>query len=146
MALGLLQLVALGFPGNKFRGEIVPELDAITAKGLARIIDLVFVYRDEDGTTATVQFSDLSDDERSVYGITGSLVGLGASGTDGPAADAALGGEITLEGGLGLTAEDVEEIAQEVPNGSSALIILLEHLWSVPFKQAVANADGRLLG
>lgn len=147
MTLGMLQLLAIGFPGNQFRGEIVPELDAIREKGLARIIDLVFVYKDESGAMTAVQFSDLSNEEKVQFGMTaGALLGLGAGGVEGAEAGAETGALAVLEDGFGITDEDIEEIAAEVPNNSSALIVLFENLWSLPFKQAIINANGQLLG
>jgi len=143
----MLQLLVVGFPGNQFRGEIVPELDAIREKGLARIIDLVFVYKDEDGNVASVQISDLSDEERLKLGITaGALFGLREAGEGGIDAGAELGAGLALEGGVRLTDEDIEEIADEIPAGSSALLILFENLWSLPLKQAMLNANGQLIG
>jgi uncharacterized membrane protein len=76
----------------------------------------------------------------------GALIGLGAGGIDMAEAGAEAGAEQVLEEGFGVSDEDIEEIAAEVPNNSSALIMLVEHLWSLPFKQAIINADGRLIG
>lgn len=137
MTLGMLQLLAVQFPGNQFRGEIVPELEAIRDKGLARIVDLAFVYKDENGTAATVLFKDLSEEQRVQFGLSSpNLIDQEPS-----AEEAAVLGE-----GFGITDEDVDEIANEVPANSSVLIILAEHLWSLPLKQAIINANGQMIG
>jgi uncharacterized membrane protein len=144
----MLQLIVIGFPGNKFKGQIVPELDAIREKGLVRIIDLAFVMRDESDTVTAIQVSDLTDEQKREFGMeTGALLGLGAYGTlEGAQAGMEAGAAAAAEGDLLLTDEDIEEIAAEVPKNSSALIIFAEMLWSKPLKEAIMNADGRLLG
>jgi len=74
------------------------------------------------------------------------LYSVSERGIDGVAAGAEAGAQAVLEDGFGITEEDIEEIAVDVPDNSSALIILFEHLWSLPFKEAVINAKGMMLG
>jgi uncharacterized membrane protein len=147
MALGMLQLLVIGFEGNQFKGEIIPELDAIREKKLARILDLVFVMKDEGGTVTSAQLTDLTDEEKIRFGMsTGALLGLGAYGPEGVRAGMEAGAIAAAEGDLTMTDEDIEEIAAEVPNNCSALVIFAEMLWSLPLKQAIMNANGKLLG
>lgn len=147
MTYGMLQLLVIGFPGNKFSGEIVPELNALREKGLVRLIDLVFVIKDESGKVDSLQVSDLTEEQKVDFGMAaGTLIGLGAGGAEMAEAGAAAGAENVLEGNFGLSDEDIDEIAAELPNNSSAAVLFVEHLWSIPFKQAVINADGRLVG
>jgi uncharacterized membrane protein len=142
----MLQLFAIGFEGNQFKGQIVPELDALREKGLVRLIDLVFVMKDESGNVATIQLTDLSDEEKIQFGMeAGALIGLGAYGPEGIEAGAVAGG-INAAEDFGMAEEDIDEIAEEVPNNCSALIILAEMLWTIPLKEALINANGRLLG
>lgn len=147
MTVGMLQLLVVGFEGNKFSGQIIPELDALRQDHLIRLIDLVFVTKDADGEVTSVQFSDLSDEEKLEFGMTaGALVGFGAAGDAGAEAGAEVGAENVLEGGFGVADEDIDEIAADLDNNSSALMILAEHLWSVPLKQAFIDSGARLVG
>jgi uncharacterized membrane protein len=144
---GMLQLLVVGFEGNKFSGQIVPELDALRASGTIRLIDLAFVIKDDAGEVTSVQFSDLSEEEKLEFGMTaGALIGFGAAGEAGAEIGAEVGAENVLEGDFGVADEDVDEIAADLDANSSALVMLVEHLWSIPFKQAVINSDGRLVG
>lgn len=147
MTMGMLQLLVLGFEGNKFRGEIIPELDALRADKLIRLVDLAFVIKDEAGEVTMVQFSDLSEEEKLEFGMTaGALIGFGAAGEAGAEVGAEVGEEAVLEGEFGLAGEDLDEIATHLEVNSSALVILAEHLWSIPLKQAFINANARLVG
>src|SRR4051812_8878886 len=60
MPSGPVDVVMLGFPGNQFNGEIGPALRDIVARGLVRILDLLFVYKDADGTVGSVELGDLT--------------------------------------------------------------------------------------
>jgi uncharacterized membrane protein len=147
MTMGMIQLVAIGFEGNQFKGEIVPELEALREGGYVRLIDLVFILKDEDGNVATIEMSDLTDEQKIELGMdAGALIGLGAYGPAGIEAGAEAGAIAAAEGDLGMTQEDIDEIAAEIPENCSALIILFENLWSLPLKQAIINANGRLIG
>jgi len=142
----MLQLFAIGFEGNKFTGEIIPELEDVRKRGLVRLIDLVFVTKDESGTVTAIQFSDLTDEEKIELGMeAGALLGYGAYGPDGVEAGMEAGAIAAAED-FGMSDEDIEEIAAEVPENCSALIVLVEMLWSLPLKQAMLNANGSLLG
>jgi uncharacterized membrane protein len=143
----MLQLLVVGFEGNKFSGEIVPELDALRNSGMIRLIDLVFVTKDDEGDVTSVQLSDLSDEEKIEFGMTaGALIGFGAAGDAGAEAGAEVGAENVLEGDFGVADEDIDEIAAELDANSSALMLLVEHLWSIPMKEAIIHSNGRLIG
>jgi uncharacterized membrane protein len=142
----MLQLLAIGFEGNKFTGQIIPELEEIRKRGLARLIDLVFVMKDENGVVTTIQMTDLSDEEKREFGMeVGALLGLGAHGVEGVTSGMDAGASV-IEEDFGMSDEDIDEIAAEIPNNCSALVIFAEMLWSIPLRRAIMNANGRLLG
>jgi hypothetical protein len=119
---GPVDIIMLGFPGNQFNGEIAPALRDLIVRGLVRVIDLLFVYKDTDGSVGSLE-----------------LAGLGA---DLQPAFVDLDGQ--LEGGL-LDAEDVEEVAAGIPPGNSVAVIAVENLWAVPFINAVRDAGGEVV-
>jgi hypothetical protein len=118
---GAIDYVVIAFPGNKFKGEILPELAAVVDKGLVRIVDLLFVHKDESGNVTALQVSQEDAETAAAFApLSGDLEGL-------------------------LSEEDVEEIADLLENNSSAGILVYENLWTIGFKQAVLNANGKLL-
>ena len=124
MTTGMLQLLVVGFEGNKFSGQIIPELDALRESGTIRLIDLVFVIKDDAGDVTSVQLSDLSEEEKLEFGMTaGALIGFGAAGDAGAEIGAEVGAENVLEGDFGVADEDIDEIAADLDANSSALVM-----------------------
>jgi uncharacterized membrane protein len=77
MDIGSLEYVVIGFEDDQFTNEILPELNAIQEKGLIRVVDLLFVMKDTDGTMTVREVSELGDEELAAYdGIAGDLMGL----------------------------------------------------------------------
>ena len=120
MSVGPVEYIVVKFPGNKFKGEIVPALGELVESGTIRIIDLVFIYKDEDGNVAAIELEELDQDQ--------------ASGID-SVADAE---------GL-LNDEDIAIAAEGLENNSSGAVMLFENVWAAKFAEAVRNADGQLV-
>ncbi len=118
MALGPLEYIVIGCPGNQFTSEIVPELNSIQEKGLIQVVDLLFVRKNADDTVTALEVSDLEDDELAAFGpLRESLTGL-------------------------ITPEDVMTLSRALPADTSAAIVLLEHLWLNKLEEAVERANG----
>ena len=82
--VGWIQMLSVGFEGNRFRGEILPILDRLKEQGVIRILDLLFVRKDELGNVATMKASDLDMEEAMGFGeYIGTLVGFAAGGPEG---------------------------------------------------------------
>jgi uncharacterized membrane protein len=142
MAVGPVQLLVLGFDHPNFEGEIVNELQRLRDNELIRVIDALAVHKDEDGAVETLRASDLSGDEMAKFGATvGALVGLGVAGEEGMAAGAELGAMTAEERG-GILDEEAWDVLAEIPEDSAAAMILLEHRWAIPLREAVARAGG----
>lgn len=143
---GPVQMFVIGFPGNQFSGEIVPAIEDAKKKGLIRLIDYLFVMKDKDGNIAAIEGTDLGKDEVVKLGAAiGALLGLGAGGMEGAEVGAMAGAEMAEERSFGLDADDIEDIAEEIPNNSSALIMLVEHLWAKRIKEALRNSGGVMI-
>ena len=65
MAIGPVEYIIVGFPGNQFNGEIAPELAKLVESGTIRLLDLVFITKDADGNTAAVEVEDHEDSRSS---------------------------------------------------------------------------------
>jgi uncharacterized membrane protein len=140
MASGPVQLLVLGFQQPDFRGEILAELDRLKENDVVRVIDALAVYKDAEGEVTTLERSDLSDEEAAEFGaVVGALVGLGMAGEEGAEAGAELGAEAA---GETFGDETDWDVVAELPNDSAAALILLEHRWAIPLRDAVVRAGG----
>src|SRR5260370_34979956 len=67
MTIGPLEFVVIGCKGDRFTSEIVPELSSIQEKGLIRVVDLIFVRKDTDGTVKALEVHDMNDEELAAF-------------------------------------------------------------------------------
>jgi uncharacterized membrane protein len=143
---GPIQMFVIGFPGNQFTGEIIPALNDAREKGLIRLIDYLFVMKDKNDDILSIEGTDLGKKEAIKLGAAvGALLGLGAEGLEGAKAGAEIGAEMAAEKSFGLDQEDIESIAEEIPENSSALVMLVEHLWAKKIKEAMMDSGGVIL-
>jgi hypothetical protein len=120
-AVGPVELIVVGFAGNRFTGEIAPALAELVEQGLIRIIDLAVVSKDADGAVTILEMQELS-----------------------PEAAAAFTRLECAVNGL-LSQADLEEIAEDLAPESTAAAMLFEHVWATRFATAVRAAHGELL-
>jgi uncharacterized membrane protein len=143
MAIGPVQLIVLGFNHPEFHGEIIAELERLRESDTVRVIDSLAVYKDKDGDIAIEHLSNLSEDEAIELGTKiGALIGLGVEGEEGAAVGAVLGAEAAVDGIDVFDEEDAWDVLEDIPNDSAAALILLEHHWAVPLRDAIARAGG----
>lgn len=120
MTLGPVELAVVRFPGNKFKGEIVPALQELIANDTIKIIDLAFVMKGADGTAEALELASLPPDLATAF--------------------QALDGEVD---GL-LSEQDLESVAEDLPADSSAMLLVWEDTWATRLVDAVAGAGGEL--
>ena len=120
MAVGPVDVYIIGFPGNKFSGRIAPAILELVENGTIRVLDLLFLSKDADGVVTRLEASDI--------------------GTDGAAY---LSIDITQPGALG--DEDAEEVSDDLPPNTSALLIAFENLWTAKVVDALQAADAVLI-
>ena len=144
MAIGPVQLIVLGFKHPDFHGEIAAGLDRLRESDSVRVIDALAVHKDADGGIEVAHLSNLSDDEaRELGSVVGALVGLGIEGdVEGVEAGAPRGGAAP-EGGIEAACDDgAWDVIDDIPNDSAAAMLLIEHHWAVPLRDAIARAGG----
>jgi hypothetical protein len=120
MSIGPVEYMIVAFPGNQFKGEIIPALKELTDSDTIRIIDLAFVIKDAEGNAEALEVSDLDSDLGSALAT---IMGTG--------------------GGL-LNAEDLEAAAEELEPNSSAALLVWEDVWATRLRDAIVNAGGEL--
>jgi uncharacterized membrane protein len=143
MAIGPVQLLVLGFKQPDFHGEIREELDRLRDNDLVRVIDALAVRKDADGNVDMLHQSQLSVDEQQAFGaLVGGLIGLGAAGQEGFEVGAERGAEAVAERGGVFSEEEAWDVLAEIPPDTAGLLILLEHRWAIPLRDAIARAGG----
>ena len=145
MAIGPVQLIVLGFNQPQFQGEIIAELERLRESDTVRVIDALAVYKDADGDLEVEHLSNLTEQEAVEMGSTiGALLGLGLDGEQGLEEGALAGAEMASEdGGVHVfTEEEGWDVLEDIPTDSAAALILLEHHWAVPLRDAIARAGG----
>ncbi len=121
MSIGPVEYMIVAFPGNEFKGEILPELARLQDTKTIRIIDLAIVVKDENGKAEALEVTDLDSEF-------------------GNALSNLLGNE---SGGL-LNTDDLMAAADELDNNSSAALLVWEDVWATNLRDAIVNAGGEL--
>jgi len=143
MAIGPVQLIVLGFNHPEFHGEIIAELERLRESDTVRVIDALAVHKDADGEIEVQHMSNLTKEEAQELGSTvGALIGLGIEGDAGMEAGAAAGAEAAADGVEVFSEEGAWDVVGDIPNDSAAALILIEHHWAVPLRDAIARAGG----
>ena len=143
MAIGPVQLLVLGFNHPNFHGEIIDELERLRESDTVRVIDALAVHKDADGEVEVAHLSNLTLDEAVELGSkVGALIGLGIEGEEGMEAGAALGAEAAADGVRVFSDEDAWDVLEDIPNDSAAALLLIEHHWAVPLRDAIVRAGG----
>ena len=120
MAVGPVDIYIIGFPGNKFTGRIAPAIMDLVENGTIRVLDLLFVMKDADGVVTSLRAADLDDQGADFLSI-----------------------DVAQPGALGH--EDAEEVSDDLPANSSALLIAFENLWAAQVVDALQAADAVLI-
>src|SRR3954468_13270878 len=143
MPIGTVQLIVLGFQHPEFHGEIIAELERLRESDTVRVIDALAVHKDAEGEIEVAHLSNLSKDEAIELGSkVGALVGLGIEDQEGLNTGAEAGAEAAADGISAFSEEEAWDIIEEIPNDSAAALVLLEHHWAVPVRDAVIAAGG----
>jgi uncharacterized membrane protein len=146
MTFGPIQMVVLGFGEAALPLDFVNQLRRLRDDGIVRLVDAILVSKDEHGDLNEIRASDITKDEAILLGtLEGALFGYGAGGEEGMELGAEIGMLAAEEGEFGLDSDDIDQIADLIPRGSAAALILLEHLWAIGLKEAVGNANGTVI-
>jgi hypothetical protein len=120
MEVGPVDVYIIGFPGNKFTGRIAPAIKELVDDGTIRILDLLFIMKDADGIVTTLAIEDLDE-------------------------DGAAFAELSVTEPGSLNEEDAEEVSDDLPANSSALLIAFENVWARKVVSALEAADAVLI-
>ena len=119
--IGPVDYAIVGFPGNRFRGEIAPAIADLVEAGTIRIIDIAFVGKDADGNAVAMELTELDPDVQE---------GLEKAGIE--------------VSGL-FNEDDLMDAAEGLEPNSSAALLVWENVWARKVSQAMRDAGGELL-
>lgn len=140
MELGPVQVVVVGFSDAKFASGILPELRRLRDADAIRLIDVMFVSKDDDGALTAVDVSDVAEADWPEFGeVAAALMGLRGCGEEGLSVGAVAGaGDGAQVSGLG----EAWAISDAIPSGTSALVAVIEHYWAIPLRGAISRGGG----
>ena len=142
MAMGPVQILLIGYGEDaEFRGAVLDELKRLREQDFVRVIDLLLVMKNADGSVEKIEFSDAAE-LAELGAVAGALIGFGAAGEEGAEVGALVGAETALEQGSTFDDEDVWFIADAIPEGTAAAVAVLEHRWAIPLRDAIRGAGG----
>ena len=113
--------IVVEFPGGKFNGEIAPALGDLVERGIVRVLDLLLLRKDMDGSLEAYELTDLDDSE------IGELRSY------------------ETELAMLLSEDDVDAVAAAIDPGSTAAVLVWENTWAAPFASATRRAGGQLV-
>jgi hypothetical protein len=116
---GPIDYILVEWPGRQPNGEVAPHLVDLVDRGLIRILDLVFVAKDEDGTVRGLEISEVGGEVAELSIFEGASSGL-------------------------LSEEDIDEAGGVMEPGTSAALLVFENTWAAPFATAVRRSGGQL--
>jgi hypothetical protein len=119
--MGPVDYLLIRFPGNKFTGKIAPELLRLEKEGIIRVIDLVFIVRDENGKLAILEPGNLGGEAGAAFS------------------------ELSKDTHEWFSEGDIEAISASLPKNSSAGLLLFENVWAIQFKKYLLEADAELI-
>ena len=132
MTIGPVQLIVLGFRQPDFRGEIIDELERLRENDTIGLVDALAVYKDPAGEIEIMHLSNASREDAVAAGsMVATLIGIEVEGETNPA------GEAEAYGG-----DDAWDVLEDIPNDSAAALLLIEHRWAIPLRDAIGRAGG----
>jgi uncharacterized membrane protein len=121
MPLGPVELVVVQFPGNEVKGDIVPALQELVEKGTIRVIDILFLKKDQEGNVTMLEINDLDDASFAAFNpIVAEIDGL-------------------------VSSDDVQQLAATLKNNSSAAVMLFEDTWATRLRDAIIDEQGKVV-
>ncbi|MEU5149794.1 MULTISPECIES: DUF6325 family protein [Streptomyces] len=118
--MGPVDYLVVEFPGNRMTGEGLPLLVDLVDRGIIRILDLVFVRKDADGSVVALELKEAGGGEMDLTVFEGAASGL-------------------------LGQDDIDEAGAALEAGNSAGILVYENVWAAPFARALRRGGAQLV-
>ena len=146
MTIGPLQLVLVKFSDDQHLRQISEEIKAARRSGAIRVVDLMIVHKDANGVLQEKKFSDLAEAQKAEYGLLlRGLLGMRTAYKTAGEVDQVAAAMSLSPGDFGISSAQVPQIVENLPNGGSAILAMIEHIWALKLKEALLNAGGELI-
>jgi len=144
---GPIQMIAMGFPElENLDGALLKEIFKLSEHKIIRVVGLLAIVKDDKGKIGSVQLTQLSENDRiKLAAGVGALIGFGAAGEEGAKALSNAAAEAAYYKEFGLDQKQVKDIAKNIPKGTAAGFLLIEHLWAKKFKEIALKKHAVLL-
>ena len=119
--MGPVDYLLVRLPGNKFSGKGAPELLKLEKQGIIRVIDMVFIVKDENGKLVTSEAVDLPGEARAAFN------------------------ELSKNTREWFSQGDIEEIAASLPNNNTAGLLLFENVWAIKLKEDLLEMNAEVI-
>jgi uncharacterized membrane protein len=144
MSFGPVQVILFSFDRtDQFRGEVLEELRSLRGRGLIRLLDLFLALKDASGEIVAVELNDLSEQESVEFGrLVGKLLGVSSVSAGELAASAVENILAAASESAGLDHQDLRQVVEELPPGKAFGVLMFEHTWAIPLRDAIRRAGG----
>jgi uncharacterized membrane protein len=144
MTVGPVQVIVFGFERtDQFRGEVLEELALLRGRGLIRLIDLFVALKGPDGAIEAAEFSNLTEEESVEFGrVAGKLLGVSDISAGEVAAEAVERTLAAASHSVGLDTQGLRQVVVNLDPGTAFGVLLFEHTWAIPLRDAIRRAGG----
>jgi uncharacterized membrane protein len=144
MTVGPVQVIVFGFERtDQFRGEVLGELANLRGRGLLRLIDLFLAVKDLNGKIVAAEVNDLTKDESVEFGkVIGKLLGISGESALEMTADVAENMLTAAFKSVGLNYQGLQNMVNNLEPGKAFGILMFEHTWAIPLRDAIRRAGG----
>lgn len=118
---GPIDFIIVSFKGPKFDGSILKELTDALGKGIIALVGLSIIYKDKEGAVSSLDVAEVGDSY-----VTDFVSSFPPETTE-------------------VDQDDIDETGELMENDSAAALLIIEHLWAKPLKQAILDAKGELI-
>jgi len=143
-SVGPVQVIIFGFEHtDQFRGEVLEELANLRGRGLIRLLDLFLAFKTPSGEIAAVELNDLTEQESVEFGrVVGKLLGIEDVSARELAAGAADDILAAASNSVGLDYQGLIQVVEALPPGEAFGVLMFEHTWAIPLRDAIRRAGG----
>ena len=144
MTVGPVQVIIFGFDRiDQFHGQIIEELGKLRGRGLIRLIDIFLAVKDASGEVKATEMTGLTEEEAVEFGnVVSKLLGLSEVGAADASAEAIERTLAAASHSIGLDYQGIRKIVENLPPGKAFGVLMFEHTWAIPLRDAIRSAGG----
>jgi uncharacterized membrane protein len=144
MTVGPMQVIMFGFErADQFRGEVLEELANLRGRGLIRLIDLFVATKNSSGQVVAMELNDLTKEESVEFGqVIGKLLGMSEFEMGEASAEAVERALAAASHSIGLDYKGIRKVVEALPPGKAFGVLMFEHTWAIPLRDAIRRAGG----